>query len=119
MTGDEIGVGSGGYLVIGVPRGSDPDAPCGMVTHWFETKDAALAAAKPLGMSRDTVPTKLKKKGLDRGTILSESVWLWQVFRVACCVRRLTVLPCSTAGGMVTGCDSGRDWSCSCTRQKV
>ena len=46
MTGDEIGIGSGGYLVIGVPRGSDPDAPCGLVTHWFETKDAALAAAQ-------------------------------------------------------------------------
>ena len=31
-------------------------------------------SAKLLGMSRDTLHTKLKKKGLDRGTILSESV---------------------------------------------
>ena len=31
-------------------------------------------SAKLLGMSRDTLHTKLKKKGLDRGTILSGSV---------------------------------------------
>ena len=31
-------------------------------------------SAKLLGMSRDTLHTKLKKQGLDRGTILSESV---------------------------------------------
>jgi len=46
MAADDIAVESGGYLVIGVPRGSDPDAPCGLVTHWFETKEAALAAAR-------------------------------------------------------------------------
>ena len=50
MTPDDIALGPCGYLVIGVPRGTaggtDPDAPCGLVTHWFETREAALAAAQ-------------------------------------------------------------------------
>lgn len=46
MTDADIAHGPGGYLVIGVPRRSDPDAPCGLVTHWFETNDAAQAAAR-------------------------------------------------------------------------
>ena len=48
MSNDDIAHGPCGYLVIGVPRGTaaDPDAPCGLVTHWFETREAALAAAQ-------------------------------------------------------------------------
>lgn len=42
--------------------------------HKFPWPGNVSQSAKLLGMSRDTLPTKLKKKGLDRGTILSESV---------------------------------------------
>ena len=39
-----------------------------------QTAGNVSQSAKLLGMSRDTLHTKLKKKGLDRGTILSGSV---------------------------------------------
>ena len=40
----------------------------------IQTGGNVSQSAKLLGMSRDTLHTKLKKKGLDRGSILSESV---------------------------------------------
>ena len=40
----------------------------------IQTGGNVSQSAKLLGMSRDTPYTKLKKKGLDRGTNLSESV---------------------------------------------
>ena len=40
----------------------------------IQTGGNVSQSAKLLGMSRDTLHTKLKKKDFDRGTILSESV---------------------------------------------
>ena len=50
MLDHENGVGDGGFLLIGVPRTApaavEPDAACGLVTRWYETKQAAVAAAQ-------------------------------------------------------------------------
>jgi hypothetical protein len=50
MLDHENGVGDGGFLLIGVPRTApaavEPDAACGLVTRWYETKEGAVAAAK-------------------------------------------------------------------------